>query len=303
MVAEALKGDDEPSSQEGSAGERNRVLLAEDNADMRDYLCRLLATRYDCVAVADGEEALKAARQQRPNLILTDVMMPRLDGFGLLQKLRDDPALRAVPVIVLSARAGEEAKIEGLRKGADDYLVKPFSARELRARVAANIELSRTRAQSARVMHEEAQILELLNKVGTAVAAELDLERAVQVVTDAATELSGAAFGSFFYNVINENGEAYTLYTISGVPREAFAKFPMPRNTAVFGPTFAGEGIVRSDDITLDPRYGKNAPYRGMPEGHLPVRSYLAAPVKSRSGEVLGGLLRSFQSRRLRRSG
>jgi PAS domain S-box-containing protein len=290
VVAEALEGDDERSPQEAPAGERSRVLLADDNADMRDYLCRLLATQYDCVAVADGEEALAATRRQRPDLILTDVMMPRLDGFGLLEKLRDDPALRTVPVIVLSARAGDEAKVEGLRKGAADYLVKPFSAREFRARIAANIELSRTRAQSARVMHEEAQILDLLNKVGTAVAAELDLERAVQVVTDAATELSGAAFGSFFYNVIDEKGEAYTLYTISGVPREAFAKFPMPRNTAVFGPTFAGEGIVRSDDITSDPRYGRNAPYRGMPEGHLPVRSYLAVPVKSRSGEVLGGL-------------
>ena len=290
VIAEVLEGDDGCSPQVRPAGERSRILLADDNADMRDYLCRLLATQYDCVAVADGEEALEAVRQQRPDLILTDVMMPRLDGFGLLQKLRDDPALRTVPVIVLSARAGDEAKVEGLRKGADDYLVKPFSARELRARVAANIELSRTRAQSARVIHEEAQILELLNKVGTAVAAELDLERAVQIVTDAATELSGAAFGSIFYNVIDENGEAYTLYTISGVPREAFSKFPMPRNTAVFGPTFSGEGVVRSDDITLDPRYGRNAPYRGMPEGHLPVRSYLAVPVKSRSGEVLGGL-------------
>jgi signal transduction histidine kinase len=139
-------------------------------------------------------------------------------------------------------------------------------------------------------MQEEAQTLDLLNKVGIAVAAELDLERAVQVVTDAATELSGAAFGSFFYNVIDEKGETYTLYTLAGVPREAFANFPMPRNTAVFGPTFRGEGIVRSDDITKDPRYGKNAPHRGMPNGHLPLRSYLAAPVKSRSGEVLGGL-------------
>jgi hypothetical protein len=80
------------------------------------------------------------------------------------------------------------------------------------------------------------------------------------------------------------------LYTLSGAPLEAFSKFPMPRNTAVFAPTFNGEGIVRSHDITRDPRYGHNAPQKGMPEGHLPVRSYLAVPVKSRSGEVLGGL-------------
>ena len=112
----------------------------------------------------------------------------------------------------------------------------------------------------------------------------------MQIVTDAATRLSGAAFGSFFYNVVDDKGESYTLYTLSGAPREAFAEFPMPRNTAVFAPTFNGEGIVRSPDITQDPRFGKNEPYFGMPKGHLPVRSYLAASVVSRTGEVLGGL-------------
>ena len=110
------------------------------------------------------------------------------------------------------------------------------------------------------------------------------------MVTDAGVELSHAQFGAFFYNVIKEDGEAYTLYTLSGAPREAFEKFPMPRNTAIFEPTFRGRGPVRSDDILADPRYGKSAPYHGMPEGHLPVRSYLAVPVVSRSGEVLGGL-------------
>jgi GAF domain-containing protein len=107
---------------------------------------------------------------------------------------------------------------------------------------------------------------------------------------DAGVELTGAEFGAFFYNLINEAGESYMLYTLSGAPLEAFSKFPMPRNTQVFAPTFNGEGIVRSDDITLDPRYGHNTPRKGMPEGHLPVRSYLAVPVKSRTGEVLGGL-------------
>ena len=84
----------------------------------------------------------------------------------------------------------------------------------------------------------------------------------------------------------SEEGEAYALYTISGVEREAFSRFPMPRNTPVFGPTFHGQGAVRSDDITKDPRYGQMAPYHGMPEGHLPVTSYLAVPVVSRTGEV-----------------
>jgi PAS domain S-box-containing protein len=141
-----------------------------------------------------------------------------------------------------------------------------------------------------RELREEARALEVLNRTGVAIGAELDLERLVQIVTDAGTELSGAQFGAFFYNVLRPDGEAYTLYSLSGVPREAFAGFPMPRNTAVFEPTFRGTGTVRSPDIMADPRYGKSEPYHGMPPGHLPVRSYLAVPVLSRTGEVVGGL-------------
>jgi PAS domain S-box-containing protein len=131
---------------------------------------------------------------------------------------------------------------------------------------------------------------ERLYSLGRTMAAEMNIEAIVQAITDAATEITGAQFGAFFYNVVNEAGEAYTLYTLSGVPREHFEKFPMPRNTQVFGPTFSGAGIVRSDDITKDPRYGKNPPYHGMPAGHLPVRSYLAVPVVSRDKHVIGGL-------------
>jgi PAS domain S-box-containing protein len=144
-------------------------------------------------------------------------------------------------------------------------------------------------ARIAELRHE-AKSLEILNDTGVAVAAELDLPTLVQKVTDAGVQLTHAEFGAFFYNVLREDGEAYTLYTLSGVPRAAFEKFPMPRNTAIFEPTFRGRGPVRSDDILADPRYGKNAPHKGMPEGHLPVRSYLAVSVVSRSGEVLGGL-------------
>jgi PAS domain S-box-containing protein len=131
---------------------------------------------------------------------------------------------------------------------------------------------------------------ELLNRTGAVVAAEHDLDRIVQTITDAGVELTGAEFGAFFYNQVDQAGESYMLYSLSGVPREAFARFPMPRNTQVFAPTFAGEGVVRSDDIRRDPRYGHNTPHSGMPEGHLPVASYLAVPVVSRSGEVHGGL-------------
>jgi PAS domain S-box-containing protein len=137
---------------------------------------------------------------------------------------------------------------------------------------------------------EERQALEILNRAGSALAVENDVKHLVQIVTDAGVELSRAQFGAFFYNLINEAGESYMLYTLSGAPMEAFSKFPMPRNTNIFAPTFHGEGIVRSADITKDPRYGHNSPRKGMPEGHLPVRSYLAVPVISRSGDVLGGL-------------
>ncbi|MCU1382983.1 MAG: hypothetical protein JWL71_1680 [Acidobacteria bacterium] len=159
-------------------------------------------------------------------------------------------------------------------------------ARDIRERKAAEAERTRLLA----LAEQNAAITNTLNEIGAAVASALDRQAVVQKVTDAATQVTGAAFGAFFYNVVNRQGEAYTLYTISGVPREAFATFPMPRNTQVFEPTFRGTEPLRSDDITKDPRYGHSAPYHGMPAGHLPVRSYLAVPVKTRSGEPLGGL-------------
>jgi PAS domain S-box-containing protein len=146
------------------------------------------------------------------------------------------------------------------------------------------------RLRAEEQLREQAEIIETVNRLGQTLAGELDLHNLVQAVTDAATEVCGARFGSFFYNVLNEEGESYMLYTLSGVPRSAFEHFPMPRNTDIFAPTFRGEGVVRIHDVKQDPRYGKNSPYYGMPEGHLPVTSYLAVPVISRSGEVLGGL-------------
>ncbi len=146
------------------------------------------------------------------------------------------------------------------------------------------------RYSSQEALTAQKRLLETLNRTGAGVAAELDLDVVVQMVTDAGVELTGAQFGAFFYNVVDDNNESYMLYTLSGVERSAFEGFPMPRNTDVFAPTFGGQGIMRSDDITRDPRYGNNKPNRGMPKGHLPVRSYLAVPVTSRSGEVIGGL-------------
>jgi PAS domain S-box-containing protein len=522
---------------------------------MRDYVRRLLAEHYEVVAVADGEAALEAMNHERPDLVLSDVMMPRLDGFGLIKAIRAHPTWQTLPIILLSARAGEESRVEGFGRGADDYLVKPFSARELLARVTTHVELARVRKETnarvreseerfrlaveaadvgtwswemgtdrielsdiahrifglqsseftgklrqfIRLIHpgdreratnevlnavqtgahyrsevrvvrpdqqlrwistqgrvfsdEEGKPLRMLGaviditenrvreqklrdaqarldatldaaaietwtldipnnrvvgdssllrlfsfprpeeesapiddllpmihpddrgRVGDALSAamrgeidvfeedyrigqpdgtfrwvasrgkmrhdpdqpgpamtgvliditaqkmaeeerttllreekqareeaealgataralteDLDLQSTVQKATDAATRLTGAQFGAFFYNGVNERQESYVLYTLSGASREAFEEFGLPRNTQIFAPTFKGEGVVRLDDVMADPRYGKNLPHHGLPKGHLPVRSYLAVPVKSRNGEVIGGL-------------
>jgi signal transduction histidine kinase len=188
-------------------GKRPRVLWADDNADMRDYVSRLLGTNYDVIAVSDGQAALESALADPPDLVLSDVMMPRLDGFGLLKALRADDRTRRLPVILLSARAGEEASVEGLDSGADDYLVKPFSSRELLARVRTHMELARQRraweaqleqkvrertseleAENARRKVTEQQLqaqlerMDLLDHITRAIAERQDLRSIFQVV-------------------------------------------------------------------------------------------------------------------------
>jgi DNA-binding NtrC family response regulator/signal transduction histidine kinase len=138
-----------PLTQQETAADRELIVVADDNADMRRYLRHLLDGRYEVHAVSDGHQALETTRLLRPALLLADVMMPRLDGFGLLRAIRDDAALAGTPIILLSARAGEESRVEGLQAGADDYLVKPFTARELMARVEVHLKLARLRRETA----------------------------------------------------------------------------------------------------------------------------------------------------------
>ncbi|MGA9737635.1 MAG: response regulator [Candidatus Sulfotelmatobacter sp.] len=156
-----------PPSAGGDDGseKRPRILVADDNADMRQYLIRLLAERYEVEAVPDGEAALASSRKRTPDVVLSDVMMPNLDGFGLLEALRADPNMRTVPIILLSARAGEESRVEGMEHGADDYLIKPFSARELLARVQTHLEMARVRKQAEDALRQRtAQFETLLNE-------------------------------------------------------------------------------------------------------------------------------------------
>ena len=423
---------------------QSRLLIADDNSDMRDYLRRLLGHEYEVESVADGEAALAAVKVHSPDLILADVMMPGMDGFQLLQAIRAQPGANAIPVILLSARAGEESRVAGLQAGADDYVVKPFSARELLVRVSSCLEIARLRRQVADVErrlraeadaerqklrdliqqapamvavlhgpdhvfqfanaqyrkvcgrseewligkplrdalpeiasqqfpalldqvyrtgepfvaqemlarldrrgdgsledcyfnfvyqpwkgpgnqtegiiihavdvtesvsarrqieqnearlrslvmeeHESRAIAELLNRVGPTLLVQLDHKALVQSVSDLATQLVGAESGAFFHNVVDKDSESYMLYTLSGVSREAFDRLSMPRNAAAFSPAFQGQGVVLSEDVTNDPRYHQIPSGTGASGERLPVRSYLAVPVTSRSGEVLGGL-------------
>jgi len=154
---------------------------------------------------------------------------------------------------------------------------------------------------SARRHHAELELeratLERLSAVGRKIAAELDVQRLAQTVIDAATELTGAELGALFYSSSDDRIESYMLYAVSGAPRERFAGLPLPRNTALLAPAFLGHAVIRLADATADPRHGKNYPHRGVPDGHPPVRSFLAVPVVSRSGAALGALFLGHAAR------
>ena len=178
FLAEAGRWSGTSASDAGPAetagdGMPGRVLVVDDNADMRDYLVRLLGAEFTVITAADGMEALGILQEDKPDLVLSDVMMPRLDGFGLLAALRQDPVLRDVPVVLLSARAGEEASVEGLDVGADDYLVKPFSARELIARVKSNLTMARLRREVASA-HHDAERMRALGQLTSGVAHDFN---------------------------------------------------------------------------------------------------------------------------------
>jgi signal transduction histidine kinase len=180
---------------------------------------------------------------------------------------------------------------------ADDHLVEVLRAigghlgqfvQHMNTQVRLREEAESAKA-TARELALERETLAKLYDVGRTISAELDQQTLVQALIDVATQITGAQIGAVFYN-LSDAGDRFTLFAVSGAPREAFAKFPMPRNTALFGPTFQGKTTIRVDDVTQDARYGRNLPHRGMPEGHMPVKSYLAVPITSRGGGVLGAM-------------
>jgi PAS domain S-box-containing protein len=253
-LAEDVIDDIAPHSPVPAAGERARVLLADDNADMRDYVSHLLSSRWDVETVADGHAALEAARHRKPNLVLADVMMPRLDGVELLSALRRDPELCDVPVILLSARAGEEAQVEGLKAGADDYLVKPFSARELLVRVGSSLALTRLRTHELRALSR-------LHELSTRLTATSDLPSLLREVLDATIELQSADFG----HVQLYNKETRTLEIVA---QRGFQKEFLDYFRSVHADTGSFSGLVLKhrtriviEDVDLDADF---APHRGI---------------------------------------
>ncbi len=275
---------------------------AEDGSSDSQELDRLRAL---LAAIVMSSEDAVASKSLEGIVTSWNDAAERLFGYSA-QEMIGQPIVRIIPPellheeqqILAKLRAGERIeRFETVRvhkSGARveiSLTVSPVRDRSGKVVGAAKIAHDITaRKRAERALAEEAHALETLNRIGKAVAAQIELERIVQIVTDAATELSGAAFGAFFYNVVKGSEESYRLYSLSGASRDEFAQFPMPRATKVFAPTFHGEGIVRCGDIHNDPRYGTSGPYFGMPPGHLPVRSYLAVPVISHNGEVVGGL-------------
>jgi signal transduction histidine kinase/DNA-binding NarL/FixJ family response regulator len=261
------------------------------------------------------------------DVVLLDYELPGENGIDMLQALRGQ--WKPVPVVMLTGQTDPLTAAASIKAGATDFLTKDLITPErltqvIRAAIRVG-EMEASLADANQRLREQAEELEqqveeslaltdelerangelskakeaadaaraeveTLNRIGSILASELKLERIVQTVTDETTRLTGAQFGAFFYNVTDKQGEKYTLYTLCGAPRSAFENFGHPRPTPVFAPTFYGTSIVRSDDITKDPRYGQMPPHHGMPPGHLPVRSYLAVPVMSRNGSVIGGL-------------
>ena len=237
---------DDEGAAEASAELRSggRVVLADDNADMREYIHRLLGARCEVRTVADGRAALREIRENRPDLVLADVMMPDMDGFELLRGIRGDAALRDIPVILLSARAGEESRVEGLAAGANDYLVKPFAARELIARVSANLELARVRSEATAALRQvnESLAQRVAAEVGERMKAEEALRQAQKM--EAIGHLTGGIAHDF------NNLLQVVLGNLDSLRRRAHGPGTPSRNEIIRSIEGATRGAERAASLT-----------------------------------------------------
>jgi signal transduction histidine kinase/CheY-like chemotaxis protein len=276
----------------GGEGERPTIVLADDNADVREYIRRLLAPYYRVRTVADGAAALAAMRLERPDLVLSDVMMPRLDGFGLVREIRADPLLADVPVVLLSARAGEDASIDGLQTGADDYVVKPFSARELVARVTANLKMAKLRQNLEKHIASDLQAMTILRAHGSLCVREgIALDECLRETLDAAITLTGAAKGAV--QLFDKDAHALTIAAQRGFERPALEFFHYVRDDAAASARAmqSGELVIVEDIMGSDIFAGQPARKILAEAG---VRAIISMPVLSSGGRVLGVISTHF---------
>ncbi|MEY4509717.1 MAG: hypothetical protein RLZZ450_1839 [Pseudomonadota bacterium] len=258
----------------GANDQTVRILLADDNADMRDYVRRLLHERWRVEAVSDGEQALLAALREPPDLVLTDVMMPNLDGFGLLRALRANASTERVPVIMLSARAGDEARVEGLESGADDYLVKPFSARELLARVSTHLTLAGLRKAAER---ERARLYEIFTQAPVAVAVMIGPQLTFEVANHAYCEMVSRSevIGKTFREVYPELSEHEIASTVEQVYRTG-----EPYRVAELNIPLLRRGVLKDAffSLAIQPLRGS----AGLPDGLVVVANEITEQVLAR---------------------
>jgi DNA-binding response OmpR family regulator/signal transduction histidine kinase len=270
-----------------------RILLADDNADMRSYLQGLLQGPYELVAVADGQSALESARQHPPDLVLADVMMPRLDGFGLLRELRADQTLNGIPVLLVSARAGEESRIEGLAAGADDYLVKPFSARELVARVGSQLAMARVRREAADTERKlraeaeaEAEALVKLNKWSGQLWRSRSLKEGLDEMLAAAINLLNAQKGNI--QMLEHDHLRLTIGAQRGFGKEFldfFRQVTASDDSACGRALRAGERVI-VEDVEADESF---APLRPIAR-RAGFKAVISTPLIGADGTFLGVL-------------
>ena len=283
-VAEAEQWLEKPMAAKASRdADRKLVLIADDNADMREHLNRILSQRWNTVVVRDGRAALDAVRRHRPDLVVTDVMMPLLDGFGFVQALRQDPNLAATPVLMLSARAGAEAAGDGFAAGADDYLAKPFTSTELLQRAEARLSVdarqkARLIQQQAKARHETAAA-----DLATAITAAESIDAILDALLSGPATATGAAIG-----VPDPDGSHLVMHYAGDVKPELRARYhrialdaPVP--TAIVAAT--GEPMVISDTSELDPRFEQF-----VHDAALEIRSSVTHPLRDSGGTVIGAV-------------
>jgi PAS domain S-box-containing protein len=265
-VQEALKwiprdGNGQPGFIAGAmhplpVGNKSKVLVADDNADMREYVERLLSNQFQVITAVDGEDAFRKALSFKPDLMISDIMMPGLDGFGLLNKVHSHPDTRNIPVVLLSARAGEEAKVEGLDAGADDYLTKPFSAKELIATVSANIKIAKGRKAaednlkniimqspvSMTILRGEDLVMELANEKSLEIWGKKYEDVINRPLREGFPELVGQGFVSILSGVYT-SGESFSASEMP-VTMMRFGKPELIYVTFIFEPLRNSEGVI-----------------------------------------------------------